>query len=225
MDVDVVRASAIHLAGMDEGIEFQRALSGSGLEFRAIPSIKRSDPATSWAAGDKDNRVIVDLLVPQNKRKPFSAVSIPELSAAGTALPYMAYLVAETRPALVIGKSQLVPVSIPTPERFFWHKLVIAQDRPPSQLDKKRKDLAQAACIATAMASDPARIVVSWDDLSASMKKKAKASLALSLHEYRSDPSGIAALIGAVAGLGRESLASSKPGEANQVFARRMTGA
>lgn len=152
-DIDVAREAKISLAtpfpagGM---VEFLRA---TGLRFSEVPGLGRSEPATSWAVHGKN--LTVDLLVPASKtRRPYSTVRVPELGAHATALPFPDYLLAETAMEMSIGKTQLIPVRVPTPARFCWHKLAVAASRPAGLASKAEKDAAQAACLAACLSAD-----------------------------------------------------------------------
>lgn len=152
-DVDVARDAKISLATPFPPGGMGEFLKATGLRFAAVPGLGRKDPATSWSARGKDLKV--DLLVPASgSRVPYSTVRVPELGAHATALPFLDYLLAETAGEMSIGKTQLVPVRVPDPSRFCWHKLAVAALRPAGFASKAEKDVAQAACLAACLSLD-----------------------------------------------------------------------
>lgn len=154
-DVDLARSRAISLAAPVNAGGMAEILKGTGLRFVEVPGLGRSDPATSWRVVGRE--IKLDLLVPARGRiAPFSNVEVPELGAYATALPFLDYLLAETMDAVAIGKSQLVPVRVPEPGRFCWHKLAVSELRRTTFAAKAEKDLAQAACVAVCLASERA---------------------------------------------------------------------
>lgn len=69
---------------------------------------------------------------------------------AGTAQPYLRYLLSETQMGAAISPHGVVAVRIPIPERFAIHKLIVAQLRA-GRPEKSRKDLKQAAALIAAL--------------------------------------------------------------------------
>jgi hypothetical protein len=78
---------------------------------------------------------------------------VPELRAHAAALPYLAYLLRTPQAGVVMGKEGVVPVSVPRPEAFVWHKMLVSQLRGET-LDKRTKDLEQAAVLVAVLAED-----------------------------------------------------------------------
>lgn len=175
-DVDIARNQSIRLAGPLPTGGMPALLQTTGLNFVEVPGLSRNEPATSWRVVGKE--VKLDLLVPsRGKIIPYTSVSVPELGAYATALPYLDYLVAETSDAVAIGKSQLIPVRVPEPGRFCWHKLAVSQLRQTAFIAKAEKDLAQAACIATAMAAERLDdLLAAGEAMPAGMKRKVAAA-------------------------------------------------
>lgn len=148
-DIDIARNERIHLATKDASL--LEILRGSGFRFLEIPGLDPREPASSWQYGKKDLKV--DLLVPA-KTKPYEIRKVPELRAHATALKHLDYLIKDVVDALLIGKYQLIPVRVPDPARFCWHKLATASLREGTQRSKKHKDIFQAACLAIMLASE-----------------------------------------------------------------------
>lgn len=187
-DVDIAQAASIRLGSTLPAGGLLAMLQGTGLRFVDVPGLKHADPSTSWRVVGKE--IKLDLLVPSNRQyPPYQAVPIPELGAHATALEHLDYLLAETMVAVAIGKSQLVPVRVPTPARFFWHKLAVSQLRVATFVAKSGKDIAQAACLAVCLADDGLdELVAARNAMPAPMKKLVRkawpACAALLGHEY-----------------------------------------
>ena len=152
-DVDIALPTTISLGSPLPDGGLLALLQETGLRFVDVPGLKHSDPSTSWRVVGKE--IKLDLLVPSNRlHAPYQIVPIPELGAHATALEHLDYLLADTTEAVAIGKSQLVPVRVPTPARFLWHKLAVSQLRATTFAPKSQKDIAQAACLALCLGDD-----------------------------------------------------------------------
>jgi hypothetical protein len=173
-DVDIARPQAIALASSLPTGGLLQILQNTGLKFVDVPSLSHHEPATSWRVVGKE--IKLDLLVPSNRQhKPYQTVAIPELGAHATALEFLDYLLAESMEAIAIGKSQLVPVRVPMPARFCWHKIAVSQLRPVTFSAKAGKDLAQAACLAVCMSNeDMNALMAAREAMPSSMKKLIK---------------------------------------------------
>jgi hypothetical protein len=189
-DVDIAQSGTIRLGSELPSGGLLAILQETGLRFVEVPGLKYSDPSTSWRVVGKE--IKLDLLVPISRQHPpYESVSIPELGAHATALQYLDYLLAETMEAVAIGKSQLVPVRVPTPARFLWHKLAVSQLRVATFAPKVSKDIAQAACLAVCLSNDGVDdLLTARDAMSASMKKlvkKAWPAFALQLSDVHAE--------------------------------------
>lgn len=146
-DVDVARGRPLALA--DDAKSFEEMLSDSRVPLQAVPQIDRKQPSTSFKPPGRD-RLRVDLLMPASGRE-VKTLFAPELDAHATALPWLRYIIEEARPALVIGRSAMVPVNVPQPERLAWHKMLVSQIRHETS-EKAQKDLEQAATLVAILA-------------------------------------------------------------------------
>lgn len=176
LDMDVARSRSIRLASPLPSGGMLELLKGTGLKFIEVPGLARNEPATSWRVVGKE--IKLDLLVPaKGDIAPYASVEVPELGAHATALPYLDYLLAETTEAVAIGKSQLIPVRVPEPGRFCWHKIAVSQLRQTAFAAKAEKDLAQAACIAACMAAERLdELLAAGREMPAAMRKKVAAA-------------------------------------------------
>lgn len=154
-DIDVARGTALSIA-LPSGSDLLTVLRESGLGFNAVPGLPSHRPSASFKLAGAD-ALAVDLLAPGKKLG--ESVPVPELGAHAQAAPHLETLVAEPIDAVILSPNQLVPVRVPSPERFVLHKLFTAQSRHADR-DKVRKDLEQAAVIAAAVEEDmPGRLL------------------------------------------------------------------
>jgi hypothetical protein len=154
LDVDVARAQplAITLPG---GISFMQLLSESGLEFVAVPGMPSHRPSSSFKLPGRES-LAVDLLVPGKDAG--AVVAVKELATHAQAIPFLDFLVEDAIEGIVLSPNQVIPVSVPSPERFALHKLFSSQSRKANR-DKLRKDLEQAAVLAAIVEEEtPGRI-------------------------------------------------------------------
>jgi len=112
--------------------------------------LQRADPTfrPHWHADDKLPRIFrsgnfqVDMLTRfgRGRRSP---VLVESLGCSAAALSFQEYPVEDTMEVVALYGSGIL-VRVPTPLRYAIHKLIVAQQRRPIELAKKRKDLAQA---------------------------------------------------------------------------------
>jgi len=150
-DVDIGRSEPLVLQSpLEEGI--LGALLSSDLRLVETPRINVREPSTSFMKPGAPP-FQVDLLTPvRRNQKPFAPVSIPELKAHATGLPYLDYLLDETLFATVIAREGVCRVRVPVPERMAWHKLLVAGLRA-TQSSKSRKDFEQG-CVLLAVVGE-----------------------------------------------------------------------
>lgn len=148
-DVDVARAQPLALA-LAAGMDFGDVLNASGLEFTAVPGMPSHHPSGSFKLPGAEG-LRVDLLIPGAALG--KVLAVKELGAHGQTIPLLEFLVKDTQEAVVLGPNHVVPVKVPSPERFVVHKLYSSQSRK-AERDKVRKDLRQAAVLAAAIEED-----------------------------------------------------------------------
>jgi hypothetical protein len=84
--------------------------------------------------------------------------SLKELAAYAQAVPFLDFLIKEPIDSVVLSPNQIIPIKLPSPERFLIHKLFSSQSRRTDR-DKVRKDLEQAAVLAAALEKEmPGRL-------------------------------------------------------------------
>jgi hypothetical protein len=141
-DIGVARAKKLGLD--DDAKSLEDMLRDSRILLHPIPQLDRKKPSTSFKPPGPD-RLRVDFLMPTEGRE-VKVLAAPELRAHATALPWLRYLVEASMPAIVIGRSTMVPVNVPLPERLAFHKMLVSQLRRETS-EKATKDLEQAATL------------------------------------------------------------------------------
>jgi len=149
-DVDIARGDRLELA-LAEGDDFAKMLADSTVPLRPVPGFDRKSPPTSYKAPGKD-RLRVDLLVPSTSGD-VSTRAVPELRAHATALPHLRYLLTGAHEAVLMGREGVIPVRVPRPEVFAWHKMLVSQLRTTTS-EKSAKDLLQATVVFAVLAED-----------------------------------------------------------------------
>ena len=156
-DVDLARGHRLRLGGV-ASVPFASVLAASTVPMSPVPGLGRNDPATSYKALGT-SRFRVDLLMPTASRD-VTIAAVPELAAHATALPHLAGLLESPVDAVVLGREGVVPVRVPRPEVFAWHKALVSQLRGAT-IDKRTKDLTQAAVLFAVLAEEAPDAVLS----------------------------------------------------------------
>ncbi|GAA4025658.1 GSU2403 family nucleotidyltransferase fold protein [Actimicrobium antarcticum] len=142
-DIDIVRSHPLHLAA-GVNLAFLDVLKTSNLPFiKVATGLRPGDSAVTHKLPGAE-RLLVDLLV--NGSETGKSVAVPELGVHAQAVPFMRYLVEDRMEAITMSKNLIVPVHVPSPERFAVHKMFSAMSRN-NQFAKTEKDLLQAATL------------------------------------------------------------------------------
>jgi hypothetical protein len=153
-DIDVARAQRITLA-LPDGFSFQTLLNETGMTFVPVPGMPSHKPSGSFKLPGAET-LAVDLLVAGQETG--ELVPVKELGAYAQAIPLLDFLIKENISAIALSPNQVIPIQVPSPERFVLHKLFSSQSRR-SQRDKIRKDLEQAGVLAAAIEDEtPGRL-------------------------------------------------------------------
>jgi hypothetical protein len=185
-DIDLARTSALALA-LPVTTNFQSLLKETGLPFVPVPGMPSRRPSASFKLPGSE-RLAVDLLVPG--KGVGEIIPVKELDAYAQAIPLLDFLIADPIHSVALSPNQVIPVLIPSPERFALHKLFSSQSRTSGNRDKIRKDLQQAAVLAAALEEEmPTRLKEAFRDLPNTGKSQVKkgsvaASKLLQRHEH-----------------------------------------
>lgn len=170
-DVDVARARALTLPSPRA---FGDMLADAELDLHPVPQLDRKRPSTSYKPPGAD-RLRVDLLVP-TAGEDVKVLEARDLGAHATGLPFLRYLLEEPLEGVVLGRSAVVGVRVPRPERLAWHKMLVSELRDATS-DKKAKDLEQAAVLVAILAErEPDALREAMRHLPASARKRTRAA-------------------------------------------------
>ncbi len=165
-DIDVARAQPLSIA-LPEGFSFQALLNETGLTFVPVPGMPSHKPSASFKLPGAE-LLAVDLLVPGEKAG--DVVPVKELGTYAQAIPLLDFLIKDEIQAIALSPNQVIPIRVPSPERFVIHKLFSSQSRRGDR-DKIRKDLEQAAVLAGAIEDEtPGRLAETMRRVPASVK-------------------------------------------------------
>ena len=165
-DVDLARGAPLAVA-LPQGATFESVLRETGLAFVPVPRLRAREASTSYKLPGSQ-ALAVDLLAPGKNAG--EIVPVTELAAHAQAIPFLDFLIEEAIDSVALSPNQVIPVRIPAPERYAVHKLFSSQSRR-SDRDKIRKDLEQAALLASAIEEEtPERLGEAYKALRAPAK-------------------------------------------------------
>ena len=159
-DIDIAQDRGVSLALDDATPPPLETLGALDASFRAIPSPHDSRRSTSYHGA---HGVRVDFLVPNTGPESDAPQMLPALATDAQPLRFLDYLIREPVRAVLLHDIG-VPVTVPAPERFAVHKLIVSQRRK-SGSEKSRKDLAQAEALLDALSTHrPADLNAAWSE-------------------------------------------------------------
>lgn len=169
-DVDVARARRLDVETNVKS--FEEMLRDSRVLLQPVPQLDHNLPSTSFKPPGRD-RLRVDLLVPTSSSE-VKVLAVPELRAHAMALPGLRYLIDVSIPGIVIGRSAMVPVNLPRPERLAWHKMLVSQIRHGTS-EKASKDVEQAATLVAVLAEvAPESVISAFREIPRAAREKTK---------------------------------------------------
>jgi hypothetical protein len=145
-DADLATAD-LAISGDVEGATLETILRRADPTFSGVPELDpRAFPSRFRnAAGFR-----VDVLTPRRRKDDSHPMPMRNLRAGAAPLQHLDWLIADAREAVVLHGAG-VRVTVPRPERYAVHKLIIAQKREDAQREKRRKDLLQAGALMAAL--------------------------------------------------------------------------
>jgi len=97
----------------------------------------------------------VDIVTPTRRNTDTNPIPLKELDAGAAPLQQLDWLIENPVPTVALWDHG-IPINIPQPARLAVHKLILAQNRGPTDRVKRQKDLSQADALMTALYStDP----------------------------------------------------------------------
>ena len=158
-DIDVAQFADISDAVDDHTDDVLAVLRAVDPSFRPVPHL-RSPNAVSYeaAAGLR-----VDFLTPDRGRDRDAPVTLPAFGTNAQPLPFLDFLIANPEPAVVLHGAGIF-VTVPAPERYAVHKLIIAGRRRGGD-PKQEKDLWQAQTLMNVLLdARPAAFRAAWQE-------------------------------------------------------------
>ena len=122
-------------------INLSAVLLDSGMGFIEVPALNRKSPSTKFKI--RGQELSVELLTPMKGRDTTKPVEIPGLSAFAEPVRFLDYLLSDIQPVILLYRHGIL-INVPAPARFAFHKLVVSQRRRAGDVEKIRRDLAQA---------------------------------------------------------------------------------
>jgi hypothetical protein len=165
LDIDIAHAGKNVSVALPASLHVNVRGARESLESGLLPMMELDGTiGTRYRSPGKEG-LRVDFLTTRTRNG--HAVTIPELNVALEPLPFMDFLLEEPTQGCLLGRSGACTVNLPTPERFAVHKLVVQGERPRSERTKSKKDLAQAAALASyhLAAGEVRRFNRAWRDL------------------------------------------------------------
>lgn len=122
-------------------INLSNILLDSGMGFLEVPALSRKSPSTNFKI--RGQELAVELLTPMRGRDSAKPIKIAGLGAFAEPLRFLDYLLEDIQPATLLFKHGVL-INVPAPARFAFHKLVVSQRRRAGDVEKIKRDLAQA---------------------------------------------------------------------------------
>ncbi len=169
-DIDLARAQPLAIA-LPDGVGFHHLLRESGLPFVPVPGMPSHRASASFKLPGAET-LAVDLLVPGTRIG--TVVPVQELDAHAQAVPFLDFLVKDPLESVILSPNQVIPVKLPSPERFILHKLYSSQSRTADR-GKAAKDLDQAATLTAVLEEDsPGRLLDTFRRMPSAGKSAAR---------------------------------------------------
>ena len=143
-DVDLGRRHTLKLGAP---LSFLQTVQATKLKFFPVPGMPNSMPSTSVKRPGPEG-LRVDVLT--SGKHLGAVVPVPELAWHAQTIPHFDYLLNNPCPAAVLAGGHCIPVNLPLPERYVWHKLYSSTKRH-AEPAKARKDLLQAAALSAVL--------------------------------------------------------------------------
>jgi hypothetical protein len=147
-DLDIAQDYGVSVALNDHiEVDFLECLRAVSPSFQAVSNI--FDPATA-ASYVSDGQFRVDVLTTNRGAPARGLARLPSLKSQATPLRFLDYLLRDPVPAVALHRAGVL-VTVPKPERYAVHKLIVAAVRGADN-PKAAKDLLQAESLILALA-------------------------------------------------------------------------
>jgi hypothetical protein len=159
-DVDIAQFTSVSVAIGDKTPPMLEILRKVDKTFTEVPHTS----GYSWAASyHAQGGLRVDFITPNEGPDSDEPQNLPALRTDANRLRFLDFLIHEPAPAVVLNGPGIY-VTVPTPERYAVHKLIVALRRPPG-VTKVDKDLNQAGTLLEALAEKHGeRLRAVWEE-------------------------------------------------------------
>lgn len=158
-DVDVAQGADVSAAVIDATKPMPDVLRHFDPTFRPVPHIHAGGDASYLAASG----LRVDFLTPNRGRETEEPQHLPALGTDAQPLRFLDFLIREPEPAVLLHGTGVL-VSVPAPQRFALHKLIVSRRRRDGDA-KREKDRHQAESLLTVLAERrPHELRAAWDE-------------------------------------------------------------
>jgi hypothetical protein len=158
-DVDIAQFQPVSLAIEDKTPKMLEILQSADASFRALPGLHEPTQATSY----ESKTLRVDILVPNRGPERDKPIALRALGTDAQPLRFLDFLIHEPEPAVLLHDAG-VYVTVPAPQRFALHKLIVARRRKIGSA-KSDKDLRQAETLLALLArTRPYDLRAAWKE-------------------------------------------------------------
>jgi hypothetical protein len=164
-DIDLAAGAALKLAAP---ASFLQLVQSTGLGFHAVPDLNPKTPPSSVKLPGAEG-LRVDVLT--HGEDVGDTVALPLLQWHAQTVPHYNYLLEAPREGAVLAGGHCIPVLLPEPERFVWHKLYSSATRRGAR-EKAAKDLRQALTLAAVLIEDDEDLFIdAFDEVPETMRQ------------------------------------------------------
>jgi hypothetical protein len=158
-DIDIALFASTSKAIEDRMVPVLDVLQTTGQKFRGVPKPVTGRPPTSYQTQRGDLRV--DFLTPNEGADTDEPTFLPALQTYAQPLRFLDFLIREAEAAVLLHDAG-VYVTVPAPERYALHKLIVAQRRSSG---KRQKDIHQAdALLKVLVEKRQGELKTVWDE-------------------------------------------------------------
>lgn len=170
-DVDIAAWQRLRLAAP---ASFLEAMEATRLGFHPVSGMPSQAPSTSVKLKGRDG-LRVDVLT--HGEELGKTVPLPQLKWHAETVPHYDYLLAQPRRAASLAGGHCIPLTLPQPQCFVWHKLYASAERK-ARPEKAEKDLLQAATLGAVLAEQQDELLCeSFREAPAALKEVARTRL------------------------------------------------
>jgi hypothetical protein len=160
-DIDIAQFASVSKAIQDQTVPVFDILRQVNKTFAEVPKLAPKQKSTSYQTASRDIRV--DFLTPNEGRPTDEPQLLPALQTYAQPPSFLDFLIHEPASAVMLHAAGIY-VSVPAPERFAIHKLIVAQRRT-GEAGKRDKDIQQAAALLSVLSKNrPTEIRHAWGE-------------------------------------------------------------